>query len=123
MQTRSVLVPAAMLLLAGCSGMSPTQVGHAAGGIAGSFIMPGIGSTVGSLVGALAGMVVEGRMDQAREQHERADLGHELATAPVAPGDITSAPAISGTPTRVWVDEQIHDGRLFAGHFEVRPIP
>jgi hypothetical protein len=112
-----------LLVLAGCSGMSPTQVGHAAGGIAGSFIVPGLGSTVGSLVGALAGMVVEGRMDQAREQHERADLGRELATAPVAPGNTTGALAAAGTPTRVWVDEQVHDGRLFAGHFEVRPVP
>ena len=112
---------AALVMGAGGSGGSPTQVGQTAGGIAGSFLAPGIGSTVGALVGTLAGMVVEEQVDKAREQKERVDLGHELATSPMS----TAAAAgglLMGQPTRVWVDEQVQNGRLIVGHFEVRPV-
>ena len=110
-----------MLAVSGCSGVSPMQVGQTAGGIAGSLIAPGIGSTVGALVGTLAGMVVEGQVDKAREQKERVDLGHELAAAPASPASAAGSAPV-GTPTRVWVDEQARNGRLTAGHFEVRPV-
>jgi hypothetical protein len=107
-----------VFIVAGCSGVSPTQVGQTAGGIAGSFIVPGIGGTVGALVGTLAGLMVEGHVDKAREQHERVALGHELTASPEA---AHNAPPV-GTPTRVWVDEDMRNGRLTAGHFEMRPL-
>ena len=111
---------ACVLAVAGCSGVSPTQVGQTAGGIAGGLLVPGIGMPIGALVGTLAGLVVEGQVDKSREQHERVALGHELTASPSAlPQD---APSV-GTPTRVWVDEDVRDGRFTAGHFEVRPLP
>ena len=106
---------------AGCSGVSPTQVGQTAGGIAGSFIAPGVGTQLGALVGTLAGMVVEQQVDKVREKKERADLGHQLNTP--SDGTQPNTPQPTGTPTRVWVDEQLQRGRLLVGHFEVRNIP
>ena len=124
-----------VLAVAGCSGVSPTQVGQTAGGIAGGLLAPGIGMPIGALVGTLAGLVVEGQVDKSREKQESAELGQQLATEPGHPatggvGDGSAdsrrlrptAPA-NGRPTRVWVDEQVHNGRLLAGHFDARAIP
>ena len=120
MRAHRVVGIVSVFILAGCSGVSPTQVGQTAGGIAGSFIVPGIGGTVGALVGTLAGLMVEGHVDKAREQHERVALGHELSASPAALLQDTPS---AGTPTRVWVDEDVRDGRLAGGHFEMRPLP
>ena len=107
-----------VFLASGCASVAPSQVGQMAGTIAGSAIAPGIGAPLGSLVGMLAGLLVEGQVDRHREKQERADLSRELGT-----GSKAASPALTGTPTRVWVDEHLEDGRLVAGHFEVRPIP
>lgn len=123
-----------LLALTGCSAMSPTQLGHAVGGIAGSLIAPGVGAPLGALVGTLGGLLVEGQVDKAREGRERGELGQQLGAPPIAPTAASTvsamvglpAPSVArqaGMPTRVWVDEQFKDGRLITGHFEVRPIP
>ena len=103
--------------------MSPTQVGQATGSIAGGALAPGIGVPLGALIGTLAGMVVEQRLDQAREGKERVELSQQLQRPEDAQGVSTAADAhTSGQPTRVWVDEQWEHGRLIAGHFETRTI-
>ena len=104
------------LLLGGCAGLSPAQVGQTAGTIAGAAIVPGIGAPVGALVGLLAGMVVQGQVDQATEKRERKELGQELANG--IPSPPSSTPP--GEITRVWVDETIRNGRLVPGHFDAR---
>lgn len=111
----------ALLAVGGCAGVSPVQVGQTAGTVAGSAIAPGVGAPLGALVGLLTGMVVQGRIDQATEKRERRELGEQLARAPLqSPAAAAPAP---GTPTRVWVDETVQEGRLIAGHFETRNIP
>lgn len=122
MRAHRVVGLVSVFIVAGCSGVSPTQVGQAAGGIAGSFIVPGIGGTVGALVGTLAGLMVEGHVDKTREQHERVALGQELAASPASTPALPQDVQFSGTPTRVWVDEDARNGRLTAGHFELRPL-
>lgn len=110
---------AAACFLVGCAGVSPTQVGHTAGSVA-AVLVPGVG-VLGPLVGTLAGLVFEQHLDKAREQRERVELGDQLQQ----PSSATSAPSspVVGQPTRVWVDERVQQGRLIAGHFEVRPVP
>ena len=109
------------VLVAGCSGVSPTQIGQTAGTIAGAAIVPGIGAPIGTLVGTLAGLVIEGQMDKAREKQEQVDLSKQLR-APTSPGAQPGEPPL-GKPARVWVDERLENGRLINGHFEFRPIP
>jgi len=109
-------VIAASLLLSGCAGLSPAQIGQTAGIIAGGAIAPGIGAPVGALVGLLAGMIVQGHVDKVTERHERQTLGQELATGPVA--DPPATPPLA--QVRVWVDETVRNGRLVPGHFDVR---
>ena len=108
------------LVLSGCAGISPTQVGQTAGTIAGAVLVPGIGAPLGALTGLLAGMVVQGEVDKVTEKRERKELGAELS------GGSPSAPAgespTQGEPTRVWVDETVQGGRLVAGHFDVRSL-
>lgn len=109
-------------LVAGCSGLSPTQVGQTAGTIAGAAIIPGIGAPLGTLVGTLAGLVVEGQMEKAHEKQERVDLSKQLGTPADWRGAQAAQPPL-GKPARVWVDERLENGRLISGHFEFRPIP
>ncbi len=121
--SRTPCVPIiSVLLVAGCAGVSPTQLGQMIGSVAGGAIAPGVGVPLGGLIGNVAGMVVEHQVDKAREQHERVDLSRELQR-PTASGQGAPQPAALGTPTRVWVDEHLQQGRLVAGHFELRPIP
>ncbi len=108
-------------LVAGCSGLSPTQVGQTAGTIAGAAIIPGIGAPLGTLVGTLAGLVVEGQMEKAHEKQERVDLSKQLGN-PASAGAQAAQPPL-GKPARVWVDERLENGRLIDGHFDFRPIP
>ncbi|MBI3087958.1 MAG: hypothetical protein HYY91_03630 [Candidatus Omnitrophica bacterium] len=116
------------LLLGGCSGISPTQLGQAAGTIAGAAIIPGVGAPIGTLVGTLAGLLIESQVDKVREKHERVELGKQLGGAPQVP-PTTPPTAVGvgaqplGEPTRVWVDEHVEEGRLLAGHFTLRTIP
>jgi hypothetical protein len=110
-----------MILVSGCSGFAPAQVGQTAGTIVGAAAAPGIGAPIGALVGMLAGLVVQGEMDKVTEKRERRELAQQLGT-PSRSGPETPAPA-RGEPTRVWVDEQVQDGRLVAGHFDTRYIP
>ena len=111
-----------LVVLSGCAGVPPAQVAQTAGTIIGSAIAPGVGAPIGSLVGLLAGMVLQGQADKATETQERQELGSRLGgAAPSAAG--SAAAASQGEPTRVWVDEAMHDGRLLAGHFDVRSIP
>ena len=109
-----------VLLCVGCAGISPVQVGQTAGTIAGAAVVPGVGAPIGALIGLLAGMVVQGQVDKATEVHERKDLGEELAAGRSPTSEKTALP--HGTPTRVWVDETVHNGRLIAGHFDVRSL-
>ncbi len=110
-----------VLTISGCAGASPVQVGQTAGAIAGSAIAPGVGMPLGALVGLLAGMAVQGQVDQATETRERKELGEQLARGPRTAAE--AANPLEGMPTRVWVDETVHEGRLIAGHFETRVIP
>lgn len=115
----------AVLLLAGCSGMSATQVGQTAGGMAGGVLIPGVGAPIGALVGTLAGLVIDQSLDRSREQKERVDLSKQLQSPPTA-GEASASEHDArplGPPARIWVDEMYKDGRLTAGHFEFRPIP
>ena len=109
-------------VLSGCSGVSPVQVGQTAGTIAGAAIAPGVGAPIGTLVGTLAGLVLEHQIDKGREQKERVDLSKQL-NAPTPASVSPSDERPFGQPTRVWVDERVENGRLIAGHFELRTIP
>lgn len=109
-------------MLAGCAGMSPTQVGQTAGSIAGAALAPGLGMPLGALLGTLAGLVFERQLDQVREKRERVELSDQL-TRPSSPTASDSSTPLVGVPTRVWVDERVESGRLLAGHFEVRSVP
>ncbi len=100
--------------------MSAAQVGQAAGTIAGSAIVPGLGGPVGGLIGMLAGLVIDHQVGKVREKHEHAELSQELQRATSSP---PSASVPDGHPTRVWVDEQVMQGRVSVGHFEVRTLP
>ncbi|MBI3324908.1 MAG: hypothetical protein HYZ92_06470 [Candidatus Omnitrophica bacterium] len=117
-----VMAGALAVGVAGCSAMSPTQIGQTTGSIAGGAIVPGIGVPLGALVGTLAGLVVERQMDKGREQKERVELTDQLKTAPQIQALDTTQPP-SGPATRVWVDEAVQQGRLIAGHFDSRVIP
>ena len=121
MSSRLLVAVLTIGLCAGCAGVSPTQVGQTAGTIAGSAIAPGIGAPIGSLVGLVAGLLVQGHVDKVTEKRERKELGDQMATkgSVAAPPQETAPP---GAPTRVWVDETMRDGRLIAGHFDVREL-
>ena len=106
----------------GCSAVSPTQVGQAAGTIAGATLIPGIGAPLGTLVGTLAGLVIEQQVDKVREQKERTELAKQLHGRPTTSSSASPERPL-GEPARVWVDERLEDGRLIAGHFEFRPVP
>ena len=110
------------VLVSGCAGLPPAQVGQTAGTIAGAVIAPGIGAPIGALVGMLAGMVVQGELDKVTEKHERRDLSKELGAGAGAVGGSSPSNSLppQGTPVRVWVDESVHDGRRVPGHFDVR---
>ena len=120
---RRILVGALVAVsLGGCAGISPSQLGQTVGTIAGSAIVPGVGAPLGALVGLLAGLLVQGKVDQVTETRERKELGDQLAVnTGSAPSDAITPPL--GEPVRVWVDETVRDGRLFAGHFDTRYIP
>jgi len=111
-----------ILTVTGCASVSPTQVGQATGSIAGAAIAPGIGMPIGTLLGTLAGLVVESQLDKVREKQERIELSQQLQT-PAASQAVPERNHPVGQPTRVWVDEQVQQGRLIAGHFEQRTIP
>lgn len=120
---RTILVGVALSLAAvGCAGVPPAQIGQTAGTLAGGALAPGVGAPVGALVGLLAGMLIQGEMDRVMEQRERQTLGDELRTTRSVPSGEASAPA-QGEPSRVWIDETVDDGRLIAGHFDVRQVP
>ena len=107
--------------------MAPQQLGQVVGTVAGSVIAPGIGAPIGGLIGLLTGMAVQKKADQVTEQHERVELGRQLAAPPpgAAPGAHIPplAGAAGGGVTRVWVDETWRDGRVIAGSFQERHIP
>ena len=109
-------------LTSGCSGLAPAQLGQTAGTIIGSAIIPGIGAPLGALVGLLAGMVVQSEVDKVTEKKERKTLGDQLAQGTPS-SRLEAAEPPAGVPTRVWVDETTREGRLVAGHFDVRHVP
>ena len=122
MMRRAIVVGiVGVVVLSGCSSVSPPQVGQAVGGIVGTAIAPGVGTQLGSIAGMLAGMLAQGQIDKANEKHERKTLGEQMATNGPSIAGESAAPA-SGTPTRVWVDETVHDGRLIAGHFDTQHL-
>ena len=122
MMSHRVLVAVIIVgLCTGCAGVSPTQVGQTAGTIAGSAIAPGIGAPIGSLVGLIAGMLVQGQVDKVTEKRERKELGDQMTTTAQAPAPPQETAPL-GAPTRVWVDETVKNGRLVAGHFDVRQL-
>ena len=104
----------------GCAALPPAQVGQTIGTIAGAAALPGIGAPIGALAGLLAGMAVQTHIDKTTETKERKDLGRELASGQSSNVSVQSP---SGEPTRVWVDETTQNGRVIAGHFDVRSVP
>ena len=112
-----------LAVLNGCASVPPGQIAQTAGTIIGSVIAPGIGAPIGSLVGMLTGLVLQGQVDRANERHERTVLSEQMGGAAPAGGPSDSSTNPSGPPARVWVDETLRDGRLVAGHFEVRHLP
>ena len=123
MSRTPIVVLMSSVLVAGCAGVSPTQLGQMIGSVAGGAIAPGVGVPLGGLIGNVAGMVVEHQVHKTREQHERVDLSRELQRPTASGQGAPQSSAALGTPTRVWVDEHLQQGRLVAGHFELRPIP
>ena len=121
MRRRLLVGVSALWLAAGCAAVPPAQVGQTAGTIAGAALAPGIGAPVGAFIGMVAGMLVQGQVDKATEKRERRELGDQLRTTPAAAGAEDSGP--QGTPVRVWVDETVRQGRMVAGHFDVRYLP
>ena len=113
---------AGLVVFCGCAGVSPAQVGQTAGTIAGAAVAPGVGAPLGALVGLLTGMVIQGQVDKVTEQHERKELGEQLASA-LPRQDEEAVPPPSGEPARVWVDETLQGGRIVDGHFEARSLP
>ncbi len=109
-----------LVLVSGCSGMSATQLGHTVGTIAGSALAPGVGAPVGALVGLMTGMLVQGQVDKATEHRERQTLSEQMSSR--VPGAPRAALA-TGDSVRVWVDETVREGRVLAGHFDVRYLP
>ena len=122
MRPSRVLIGALCLTLCGgCAAIPPAQVGQTAGTILGAAIVPGIGPPLGALAGLVAGMLVQGEVDKATEKHERKTLNEELAHGS-SPAHREHAP-LTGSPTRVWVDESVQGGRRIPGHFEARNLP
>lgn len=111
----------ALALAGGCAGIPPAQVGQAAGTIAGSAIVPGVGAPLGALVGLLAGMLVQNQVDKVTEKRERKELGEQMASGSPRPDDAVDPP--QGEPVRVWIDESVKNGRRLPGHFDVRYMP
>lgn len=107
------------LLVSGCAGLAPAQVGQTVGTIAGAVVAPGLGAPLGSLAGLLAGLLVQGEVDKVVARRERTELGQQFEAKPVQPQD--GQPPL-GAPTRVWVDETFQNGRLIPAHFDVRAL-
>ena len=123
MHPRALAVGCVLFAVAGCAGIAPQQLGQVLGTVAGNVVAPGIGAPIGGLIGLLAGMVAQKKVDQVTEQRERVELGQQLKTQPEGRAGAVEAPALIGSPTRVWVDETWRDGRAIAGSFEERYIP
>lgn len=118
MSRRWLIVLLSLNCLAGCSGVSPAQIGQTVGTMAGSAIAPGPGGMVGALVGLATGMLVQSHVDKVVEQRERQSLGSAMGAGAAGGMD---EPA--GQPSRVWVDETLANGKVIAGHFDSRVIP
>ena len=123
MNARLVAAGCSLLVATGCAAIAPQQLGQVVGTVAGSVVAPGIGAPIGGLIGLLAGMVAQKKVDQVTETRERVELGEQLKTRPVERSSAMEGAALSGTPTRVWVDETWRDGRVVAGSFEERYLP
>lgn len=111
------------MILSGCAAMPPAQIGQTAGTVAGAVLAPGIGAPIGSMIGLVTGLLVQGQIDKVTEKKERKQLGDQLASGPNPPAAPEMSASSQGTPTRVWVDESVRDGRMVAGHFDVRYLP
>jgi outer membrane lipoprotein SlyB len=111
----------AFLFTCGCASVSPTQAGHTAGAFIGGVILPGIGMPIGTAVGYLAGLVVEKKIDEDRDKKEKVELSQKLQDPPESSN--ISSNLSAEYPGRIWIDEQVHEGKLIAGHFEERVIP
>lgn len=120
---RAQIIAVALLMTAGCAGVSATHVGQTMGTIAGAAIAPGIGAPIGALIGLLSGMVVQGQIDRGVEHREQRTLSDQLASATQShsSGPHDSSPP-TGQQTRVWVDEMLENGRVVAAHFDVRNL-
>lgn len=112
------------MLLTGCAGVPPVQLGQMVGTIAGSIIVPGVGGPVGGFIGLLTGLMVQKKVDQVHEVREHRELSEQLerGSSPAANTPEAFQRQV-GIPTRVWVDEQVHQGHVIAGHFDIRPLP
>src|SRR3989338_3873700 len=105
-----------LVLVSGCSGMSATQLGHAVGALV-AVAVPAV-SPATTLIGTLAGMMIDNKIQKAEDSLERRSLNDQLGVG--SPG---AAAAAIGDPVRVWVDETVREGRVLAGHFDVRHLP
>jgi len=121
MRCRFLVGVTAIIVSGGCATMPPAQVGQTAGTIIGAAIAPGLGPPLGALAGMLAGLLVQGEVDKVTEKHERKALSDQMSANPSMSAE--ESPRARGTPTRVWVDETVENGKLMAGHFDVRYLP
>lgn len=125
----------AAVLLAGCSSMAPQEAGYMLGSIAGGVLGSAPGAAAGALLGTAAGALIAKPIEHAREQRERDDLEQRLRTpSGGAPGELAQptvpVPPPTENPThgqiqttfaqRIWIDEQVIDGRVIPGHFAER---
>lgn len=117
-----VLVLAA--LTAGCSSMSAQEAGYVLGSIAGGVFGSAPGAAAGALLGTAAGSLIAKPMEHAREKKERASLEERLRTSPdgtpLAAAPVMTAAVDTTRPQRIWIDEQVIDGRVMPGHFADR---
>ncbi|GEM_PF-3020252 len=112
------------LLLGGCATINPQEVGYIIGTIAGAALGSAPGAAIGALAGTAAGALLAQPIEAAREKKERQSLQQRLETGPTAPTAPAAATMASAQHTeRIWIDEQLIDGRLIPGHFAERLTP
>ena len=109
----------------GCANMSPQEAGYMLGAIAGGTLASAPGAMAGALLGTAAGALIAKPLETARQEKERQTLQQRLETA-----DGATTPSIAAAPQqptfdfskpqRIWIDEQLMEGRVIPGHFTDR---
>lgn len=113
---------ALILALTGCASVRPQELGHLVGTMAGGLLGGPPGAALGSLLGVALGGAVDRQIDQQQQKKERQVLAERMKQPSTVQPGTHAAIASPGELERVWVDEQVVNGRLVPGHFEVRPL-